>query len=140
MFHRTNKKCWKCGQDVSHERCRLGKPEPGPGWRARLRAWWRAGRYESPEAKVQTVPRTALRRKERNLCRVQRVWEARMNVFQRQLLLEGKSLAELADLEGRRQPLDYYGSSAGTGSPEWRLPAIPRTQRTKTMSFFMENS
>ena len=68
-----------------------------------------------------------------------RVWEAGMNVFQR-LLLEGKSLAELADLEGRRQPLDYYGSSAGTGSPEWRLPAIPRTQRTKTMSFFMENS
>ena len=57
MFHRTNKKCWKCGQDVSHERCRLGKPEPGPGWRARLRAWWRAGRYESPGAKVQTVPR-----------------------------------------------------------------------------------
>ena len=66
--------------------------------------------------------------------------EASMNVFQRQLLLEGKSLAELADLEERRQPLDYYGSSAGTGSPEWRLPAIPRTQRTKTMSFFMENS
>jgi hypothetical protein len=33
MFHRTNKKCWKCGQDVSHERYRLGKPEPGPGWR-----------------------------------------------------------------------------------------------------------
>src|ERR1017187_9831075 len=74
---------------------------------------------------------TALRRKERNLCRVQRVWEARMNVFQRQLLLEGKSLAELADLEGRRQPLDYYGSSAGTGSPEWRLPAIPRTPRDR---------
>jgi hypothetical protein len=32
-----------------------------------------------------------------------------MNVFQRQLLLDGKSLAELADLAGCRRSLDYYG-------------------------------
>jgi hypothetical protein len=57
MTHRTVKPCWKCGRGVSHERYRLGKPEPGMGFRERLRAWWRAGRYESPGAKVQTVPR-----------------------------------------------------------------------------------
>ena len=57
MIQRTVKPCWKRCRGVSHERYRLGKPDPGPGFRARLRAWWRAGRYESPDAKVQTVPR-----------------------------------------------------------------------------------
>ena len=115
MFHRTNKKCWKCGQDVGHQRYRLGKPElePGPKWRVRLCAWWRARLVRISQGKSANRSSTALRREEQGLHRVPRVREAGMNIFQRQLLIEGKSLAELPDLEGRRQPLDYYGSSAG---------------------------
>jgi hypothetical protein len=46
MIHRTNRKCWKCGQNVRH--AKIHTPYPKVGTRGQRRAWWFSRWFTAP--------------------------------------------------------------------------------------------